>query len=205
MINVLICSTDVECSRKLISLSRQVEESECEMYGKTSAVGKHLVSFGVKKIYNFNNALNFKFDENGKPYLEGCDIQFNISHSDNCVVAAFDKKPVGVDVENSNREIKNVNSLAKRIFTESEMLKFEKHNKSKQFLLKVWTQKEACLKLIGTGIKQGLKSVEINGNIGICNGNKYYFKTVDYNGYFVSVCSEKRISCKLKELKTLTV
>ena len=120
MINVLVCSTDVECSLKFISLSRHVEETECEMHRKSSIIGKHLVNYGVKTIYNFNNDLNFKIDENGKPYLEGCDIQFNISHSDSCVVAAFDKKPVGVDVENSNREIKNVNSLAKRIFTESE-------------------------------------------------------------------------------------
>lgn len=205
MINVLVCSTDVECLLKFISLSRHVEETECEMHRKASTIGKHLVNYGVKKIYNFNNDVNFKIDENGKPYLEGCDIQFNISHSDSCVVAAFDKKPVGVDVENSNREIKNVNSLAKRIFTESEMLKFEKHGKSKQFLLRVWTQKEACLKLIGTGIKQGLQSVEINGNAVICNGKKYYLKTIDFNGYIISICSEKRISCKLNELKTLNI
>ena len=59
--------------------------------------GRFLVKFVGKHFYGLNDVeIGVK---NKKPYFLNSDIQFSISHSKNIILVAFDKNPVGVDVE----------------------------------------------------------------------------------------------------------
>ncbi len=92
----------------------------------------------------------------GKPMLSGVNgVDFNISHSDGFVVCAVDLIPIGIDVERV-REIKNRDKLAERYFDCREA---EAAKTSDLTFLRLWTRKEAALKLYGDGLTKDLKDI----------------------------------------------
>lgn len=115
--------------------------------------------------------ITFSKNENGKPFAEELDVEFNISHSGNIVVCAVDDKPIGIDVE----QIRPVKlKIAKRIYTKDELhylFGFDPSDEDfsispdDEMLLRffeLWTAKEAKLKYTGTGITEDLKSLSVN-------------------------------------------
>ncbi len=81
----------------------------------------------------------------GKPYLENYpDIHFSLSHSGHWAVCAVGNAPLGVDVEQPRCTME----IGKRFFRPDELPETE----DKDFLLRLWTAKEAFLKAIGTGL-----------------------------------------------------
>ena len=96
-----------------------------------------------------------------KPYCVNYPYHFNISHSKNYTVVAVSDKPIGVDVE----VVRPFSAkAAAKILTEEEksfvMLDNIEYNKNERFF-KLWCAKEAYLKLIGTGISGGIKSLPL--------------------------------------------
>ena len=74
--------------------------------------------------------------KNNKPKFKFSDIQFNITHSNQFVMAAFDKYPVGIDLE----------YMKDRNFTEiSKHYNLNTDNKTEFY--KKWTQLEATIKI----------------------------------------------------------
>lgn len=113
----------------------------------------------------------FSLAENGKPFAENADVQFNISHSGNIVVCAVDERPVGIDVE----QIRHIDlKISKRIYTDEELCYLFgfcpsdddfKASPDEGMLLRffeLWTAKEANLKYTGTGITENLKTLSVN-------------------------------------------
>jgi 4'-phosphopantetheinyl transferase len=98
--------------------------------------------------------------EGGKPYLEGCEIEFNLSHSGNTFICAIARgTPVGVDVEQL-RAVPDCLSLARHHFTSAEadaLAELPKEHREHAFLT-CWTRKEAYLKLLGLGILDDLNA-----------------------------------------------
>lgn len=94
--------------------------------------------------------VRFRVDKSGKPYIEGIDVNFSISHSGTIALCAIADAPVGVDIE----KIRDVDlSVAKKHFAPDEQdYVFEKLGLSKQRFFEVWTRKEAYVKMIGKGI-----------------------------------------------------
>lgn len=91
------------------------------------------------------------YKESGKPYTDKTNI--SISHSGEFVLVGINEKEIGVDIE----VIKPFDSrLIKRYFTENE----KNYLKSYSDFFKVWTVKEAYLKLTGEGIK-GLSKLNV--------------------------------------------
>ncbi len=103
-----------------------------------------------------------KEEENGKPYAEGIDIHFSLSHSADYAVCAVSKSPVGIDIE----KIRPINArVAMRTFTDSELRYLLGHEPEKQGLVpelsgdclvrfyEIWTAKEAYGKMRGDGIR----------------------------------------------------
>ncbi len=117
-------------------------------------------------------SLAFFADENGKPYLEDNGYHFSISHSGDIAAVAVNKEnSVGIDVE----KIKPVSAgVAKRIFSErdicfvfgSNMIPEEKIEESETLtrFFKVWTYKEAFVKMTGEGITDSIKDYSYNEN-----------------------------------------
>ncbi len=85
------------------------------------------------------------YNESRKPFLENNNLNLSISHSDDLAVAIISKKITGIDVENTERSIKN---LTTRIFTDEEFKDTleEKYSNKKQIIY--WCAKEAAFKCI---------------------------------------------------------
>lgn len=104
----------------------------------------------------------------GKPFIEGVDLQFNLSHSgDFGVVAISSKDLVGVDIERCESSHKPYYEIAKRFFTVTEFkaLLHSPIRDGEALFYYLWTQKEAFLKAIGEGLGFGLNCFEVSTDI----------------------------------------
>lgn len=99
----------------------------------------------------------FRVDSNGKPFLKDYpNLFFSISHCKEAISAVIDTHPVGIDVEYYR---KYSTALLERTMNKKECdIIFSSPYPSCQFI-QFWTQKEAVLKLRGTGITHNLHNV----------------------------------------------
>lgn len=100
----------------------------------------------------------------GKPELlnDHAKIKFNLSHSGNILAFAFSKNAeVGIDVEIISRNIPNLNSL-KLVFSKKELehLLYLRKERQADFILKLWTAKEAVAKACGLGMNLDFTKIE---------------------------------------------
>ena len=87
--------------------------------------------------------LEWKYNEHGKPYLEGGPY-FSISHCKAGIAVAIDDQPIGIDIET----IRHANEdLVERTMNEQERVGMDDRT-----FTRLWTQKEAIVKAEGTGI-----------------------------------------------------
>jgi 4'-phosphopantetheinyl transferase len=109
--------------------------------------------------------LEFAYGPNGKPFLLNTTygIQFNLSHSDDLMVAAVCRNwPVGVDIEKENPGF-HAMEIATRYFCDrerQEMFNLNGEARLRAFF-QFWTAKEAVLKAISLGLKLELSKLEI--------------------------------------------
>lgn len=84
----------------------------------------------------------------GKPYFDGSDLHFSISHTKNHAFCALSDGPVGIDAEEADRNISL--RLAPKILSPGEMARFDG---SREMLLRFWVLKEAEVKRTGRGLQ----------------------------------------------------
>jgi 4'-phosphopantetheinyl transferase len=109
------------------------------------------------------DAIVFNYGAQGKPALEGKDIQFNLSHSvDRAVYAISAKYPVGIDLEHIHPL--PAADLVDRFFSSAEKRIFHSLPIELQqaAFFHAWTQKEAYLKACGTGLSTPLDQIEVS-------------------------------------------
>lgn len=94
---------------------------------------------------------------NGKPYLKGRnDLYFSISHSKRYVVCAVAECEVGIDIE----PVSPIRpAVLRRCFTEMEQ---EWIGDNPERFARLWTMKEAYMKMTGTGLSVPAKAVELH-------------------------------------------
>lgn len=86
---------------------------------------------------------NYRYDEQNRPYLPGCNYKISISHTTGLVAVAFSSdQEVGVDVESVNR---NFQGVAGKYLTTREAYQSNLY-KHEHFAL-IWSVKEAIYKL----------------------------------------------------------
>lgn len=87
-----------------------------------------------------------------KPYVSGFDIHFSLSHSHGLGLAAISEVgPVGIDSEYRGRPYSE--QLLRRILANNESCAIpDNPGVASNMLLSKWTQKEAVLKALGTGL-----------------------------------------------------
>jgi len=99
----------------------------------------------------------FTYNEYGKPFLKGRnDLQFSISHTKNAIAVALSNEPVGLDVEQIRHPS---DSLLRKTMNEQERQRIASSGNPDAAFTALWTQKEAVLKLRGTGIVDELHDV----------------------------------------------
>ena len=113
--------------------------------------------------------LAFAYGPHGKPELTGGpSVQFNLAHSgDRAIYAIANKQPVGVDIERIGRTV-NSQRLAKRFFStaEYEALQGISPTSRQQAFFRLWTGKEAIVKVTGKGLAQLIGKFEITNPFG---------------------------------------
>lgn len=103
----------------------------------------------------------FYYGDHGKPFLKSKQFQYNISNSYDLVILAVSDQEVGVDIEKLRPfTYKRIT----RAFTDNELNYLSNLDESVEGdeTLKLWTIKEAALKLVGTGLSGKVKSVDID-------------------------------------------
>lgn len=89
--------------------------------------------------------------ERGKPYFPDSSLQFSITHTKHHVFCVLSEKPIGIDAEETDRQINP--ALAEKILSVSEKLQFDKATDKRMALLTFWVLKEAASKCSGQGLK----------------------------------------------------
>lgn len=99
----------------------------------------------------------FDYGENGKPTLrEFPNIHFNLSHCKAAVACAVSDRPVGVDIEVLGRYS---DRLARYTMNEKELEEIGSSSDQEVTFTRLWTMKEATMKLTGEGIGTNVRDV----------------------------------------------
>ena len=175
-----IAGFDWQAALPLLSEQRREQclRFKYELGRKTCAAAYLLLCEGLSKEYGIREAPVFEYGEHGKPYIAGRpNIHFNMSHCKQAAICVISDKPVGVDVE-SIRPSKA--SLISYTMNEKEQEIIRNAKNPDLEFTRLWTMKEALLKLSGEGITNQLKDVLDDTKV---------FKTVinEKKGYIFSV------------------
>ena len=135
-----------------------------------------------------------RYGGNGKPFFVNYPhIQFNLSHSGDYVVAAFDSQPGGIDIQ-EHRKIND--SMSKHFLNdrEVEMLSLAANEGVREKMLcKLWTVKESYIKLTGEGMKKSMREIFVNRANGKVEDEKGevlagFREKIWREKYYISVC-----------------
>lgn len=127
---------------------------------QASVYGRLLLIKGVADYYRIQcNGEQISYDKNGRPFIKGVPLDFNITHSGSIVICAISgTQRVGIDVE----EISNIQFEDFRDqMTQNEYQKISSDENKPMAFYDYWTQKEAVLKANGEGLGIPLKSFEV--------------------------------------------
>lgn len=86
--------------------------------------------------------------DRGKPYFVGNPVHFSISHTPRHVFCALSDRPIGIDAEETDRQV-NL-KLADKILSPAEKARFDG---TREALLRLWVLKEAAAKYTGEGLR----------------------------------------------------
>lgn len=152
-----------------------------------SLLGKVLLQGGLKTYYNITEP-EIGTLPNKKPYLKGCHLHFNISHSKDLVVCAFAEYPLGIDVEFNDPKT-NYQDFEFQM-TANEFQEIENFGDKMKAFFTFWTRKEAVIKAHGAGMMLPLDSFEILHNECIIEEEKFFTQEIfiheDYHSFISS-------------------
>jgi 4'-phosphopantetheinyl transferase len=164
-----------------------------------SLIGDILVLWHLsQKLGIAQNSFIFAKNSYGKPYLANLpSVHYNVSHSGDWVVAAFDQAgPVGVDIE----RIRPIDlDIARRFFAPEEYAELRRYSgwAQTEYFFRLWALKESYIKAVGQGLSLPLDSFIIGGRDGCITiefraGSptaEYAFRTYDIDsGYCLALC-----------------
>jgi 4'-phosphopantetheinyl transferase len=157
---------DLEAAMARLSQQRreQVMRYKFDSLRRQSAAAYLLLCDALEKEYGITEAPVFEYGEHGKPQLSsplgrqgGVPLpHFNLSHCREAAACIVARQPVGIDVESIRRYN---DSLARYTMNDEELRRIADAESPEVEFTRLWTQKEAVLKLIGTGLRNDMKSV----------------------------------------------
>lgn len=156
---------------------------------RTILIGSELIVRILACNYlNINNSeIVFGQNSYGKPYIIGFpSFHFNVSHSEDLLVALVSDQAVGVDVE----KIRNPNiQIVNRFFTENEKdyVLSDPSLTTKRFY-EIWTRKEAYVKYLGKGLSHPLLSFDV------LKGLRDNFFIFELGQYIISAFSDNKVT-----------
>lgn len=217
MITIYLADTEMLVSREagekyfaLLDEERREKVRRCRRTEdrKRSLLAGCLIQTGVKEaVYGESGlrtdaaplSLVYRYGKNGKPYLQNFPgIFFSLSHSGSYVLCAMSDEDVGADIQEHRGGKERV---AERFFSEKDkkMLDSSLNNglAREEMFYRIWTVKEAYVKLTGQGLCQGMDTVEIScpyGENGRAGDKAYYKLCGGIKNYSIAVCSYSQIT-----------
>ncbi len=137
-------------------------------------VGKLLLMVGLRRLGLGETALaDLSYNRFGRPYLPG-KIDFNISHSGNCVLIGIGTEmKIGVDVEKIRPvEILNFGNA----IPEKQLRLILSASDPLNSFFDYWTKVECVLKAEGGGFSIPPKSITFLGAMGFCGDSVWHLK-----------------------------
>lgn len=138
-----------------------------------------LLQKALRLEYGIDEPVQFIRGQHGKPTLAGHhNIHFSLSHCRDAVACIVSNHPVGIDIERMGRYSTSLldytmNSVEKQQITASS-------NPDISFI-RLWTMKEALLKLTGAGLTEDLQDV-------LRDTDQYCFNTSVFPTYICTTC-----------------
>lgn len=140
------------------------------------AIGYVELLRGLRLCFDISGKPDFDYNEHGKPYLkEHPDIHFSISHCKEAVGCLIADRPCGLDIE----RIRTAKAdLVRHTMSPEETESIFSNPFPDIVFTRLWTQKEAVLKLKGTGLVDDLHAVlspdNLNGIVLKTTENLYF-------------------------------
>ena len=178
---------------------------------KECAFAYLLLCQALQETYGIDEQPSFIIGEHGKPELSftshltphisslsphtpnhncqlstvNCQLYFNLSHCKQAIACVLSERPVGVDVESIGRYSE---SLARHVLSPEEFALVSSAPDPQIPFTRLWTQKEAVVKLTGRGIDDDLPNLLFKYN----NVSPYTEEHLDKD-YILSVATYKNI------------
>ena len=154
---------------------------------RQSLLAYRLLCQGLSEDYGITEQPTFHYGEHGKPYIKFKNEKlkmkneaapfFSLSHSREAVCCVIDNHPCGIDIESANRKISD--SVIRYSMNEGEQALIRESDDPQRTFLRLWTQKEALLKLLGTGIRDNIRD--------ILSAHSYAIESKENERYILSV------------------
>ena len=124
---------------------------------RLSVAAYRLLQQALLLEYGISTAPVFRYGDHGKPFLSSRpDLFFSLSHCRQAAACVLSSKPVGVDIESIRSFCP---SLAQRVLNAEELRQVEQSPFPDVAFIRLWTMKEALLKMTGEGITVELADV----------------------------------------------
>ncbi len=164
-------------------------------------LGKMLLIEGLKFLgYDSSLLKELRYTAFKKPYFDNL-LHFNISHSGDYTICAISKNNiVGIDIE----EIKDIPLVDfDNEFSKKELEQIYAAKNPLKLFYRFWTQKEAFLKAIGTGLNVPLNKIAIDNNKIIWKKRIWFLKEIKLDPEYISHLSVDTLSPAIiiKEIK----
>jgi len=167
-----------------------------------SLLGRVLLVRGMEQMDCSFDKPDLKYTSFNKPYFDGNDISFNISHSGKVVVCALTYLgDIGIDIE----KIEPIKILDfKSQMTNNEWKLVNESKDAKHSFFSYWTQKEAIIKAHGKGLTIPLKSFEIQNNKTTIGSENFFLKEITIKDDYCCHLALKK-SIDTIEIKTIKI
>lgn len=175
--------------KEIVSFLDRCEQEKIQKFYKwqdaeRSLLGNLMIRATICDLFQVNNTdVKIARNQMGKPYIYNMpQAHFNISHSGEWIVGAFDSLPVGVDIEQIKALDLNMAKSILAVGDSIEMMKMKDSDCLNHFY-SCWTLGESYLKMLGSGVTLPLPST-------IKLYDKAFFKNYSIDEeYILSICS----------------
>lgn len=150
---------DLEAALPLLSEQRREQclRFKHEQGRRECAAAYLLLRQALREQYAITEPPVFSYGEHGKPAIVGLPhVHFNLSHCRQAAICVVSDSPVGIDIESIGRYKE---SLVAYTMNDDEQVLITQAAEPEETFIRLWTQKEAVLKLTGEGISRDLKLV----------------------------------------------
>ena len=186
---------------------KQIEQLKNPAAARLSLGAGVLLFLALQRCGYENEPEHIKKGKHGKPYLEGVNFHFSLSHSGSYALCAYAEQNIGADLQQikENPPQKTQKIVSKE---EESFLSKQAEEERKTLFFRLWARKESLMKWDGRGLQLPLPQLSFvqNGQLQdflIFEGKPLYFQEYPsiIEGYAVCVCQEKRhFAAKAEEI-----